>query len=764
MSDVGVFKRVNTQKKKENLLLRIPRKHDIIISALLFLSARASVLELSPFCTAMFGAVYDKKVGYLGMIVSILGLLMRNSGSGADVVKYIIAMIGFWLFSKVKEDYEKNKILASAVCGALVIAGGICTIAYHTIDLYNVLLLLAEGILTAFSYIIFSNAACLFASGRRRNIITQEEIISACLCAGIFISGFSKIPLPFGLSLVSILSMYTIMNLAMFLPLAAAGSAAVALGILCVQDTGGAFSVMGMFGLCALIASMLKSFGKFGVIVGFTAGCGIIILYNSDLPIMPAEVLVCALLVAVTPKKMQTYIQNLFSRTQTNTDSVAIDRLKKFISHRTKAGAETFRRLSRALASSGDKPKSGDICDIFDDTADAVCSLCGMNVHCWRKEYNRTYSDMLEIFNILECKGSVSEDEVSEEFKNRCIHTGEICSAMSHVYELYKQNAMWEGQIDANRALVAQQYNDIADIMEDLSAESENGFNFSVHDEKSIAAELDKLGIETSGVNVLLKNDGESEVFIDAPCMNESDICRVVSQTLGIPMKLDPEDDFMLHFSPQPRYSIKAACLREAKYGCSEYGDSICDFSRDINSRTFILSDGMGSGIEAKNQSSLSCELLKEFISAGYSCRTSIDLLNSTLALKSSNEIFSTVDMLDIDLKSGYATFFKAGAAESLIMRDGVVSTVVCESLPVGLLNISETSVEEIKLERGDIIVMMSDGINGRDALGNSVIAEILYHSTPDPDTIAEKILAGALKESNNMPPDDMSVIVLQVS
>lgn len=763
MSDVGVFKRVNTAKRKDRLFLRIPQKSDIAVSVLLFLSSRASILELSPFCPAMFGAVYDKKIGYLGMALSILGLFLRNSQTEADIVKYIIAMTGFWLYSKVKEDYKSNKILSSAMCGALVIAGGICTIAYHTIDMYNILLLFAEGILTAFSYIIFANASYIFENNKHRSVITQEEIICISLCTGIFISGFSKIPLPLNLSLVSILAMYCVISLSFILPLSAAGSAAVALGMLCVQESGGAFSVMGTFGLCAMIANMLKSFGKAGSVIGFTAGCGLIILYNGDIPLKPLEVIICASMVMLTPKRWYDHIKSLFNRVQTSSDVIGIDRMKKFLSERINNTAENFRRLSVVMLDMNKKSRVGDIYDIFDDTAAMVCSHCGMNVHCWKKEYNSTYNDMLDIFNILECKGSVGADEIPESFKNKCIYPEEIGKNMMHIYELYKQNAMWEAQTDSNRVLVAHQYNDIADIMDGFAHDIENGFNFSVNYEKSIEAELDKIGIKAGEVSVLLRDGDEIEVFLNAQKGNETEIGRVISSVLEMPVKCDEYGNFMLRFSCIPRFTVKSAYLRESKYGCSEYGDSIIEFSKNPLSRTFVLSDGMGSGEDAKKQSEMSCNMLKEFISAGYSCRTSIELLNSTLALKSSKEIFSTVDMIDIDLKTGCASLFKAGSAETIIMRDGRIDTIECDALPVGMLNISEVSVEEIRLEKGDIVVMMSDGIKGHNIYDNSRICDVLYHTAPDPDIIAEKILADALKEADNMPPDDMSVMVLRI-
>jgi len=763
MSDVGVFKRVSKQGKKENVLLRLPEIKDIPVTILLFLAARASILELSPFCAAMFGAVYDKKIGYLGIAVSLLGLLLRNTDQPADIIRYILSLTAFWLYSKLKEDYRKNRILSATVCGISIIAGGICTLSYHTIDFYNVILILAEGILTAFSYIIFANAHYMFSSKVSRKVITQEENICICLCAGIFMSGFSKIPLPFNISIVSILSMYAVMSLSFLLPLATAGSAAVAMGLLCVQDLNGAFSVMGMLGLCSLISNMLKTFGKFGVVIGFTAGCAVILLYNGNIPIQPIEVSIAASLVIITPKVFYQNLENMFNHTQADDNVKNIDRLRNFVRTRINNTSRIFRHLSEVMRNIEKSREPDDICDIFDDTADSVCRKCGMYVHCWKREYNSTYHQMLSLLDVLECKGEISGNEIPEDFTKRCMYPQEVCTAMSHIYELYKQNAMWEEFSDENRELIANQYDDIANIMDRLSKETDEGFNFSKEDENKIEAELDKIGIAANEVNVLYTNDGEYEVFIDTPQASNRDVCRVVSNVLGIGMRTDEQSEYMLHLCPMPRYRVKSACLREAKYGCEEYGDSICEFSRNSYSHTFILSDGMGSGSTAKNQSSLSCELLKEFISAGYSCKTGIEFLNSTLTLKSAKEIFSTIDMLDIDLKGGYAVFYKACAADSIILRDGNIETVTCSSLPIGMLNNSEITIKKIEIERGDIIIMMSDGVSGRNPVDNAAVEDILYNSISEPDIIAEKILANALRNSNNMPEDDMGLIVVKI-
>ena len=80
------------------------------------------------------------------------------------------------------------------------------------------------------------------------------------------------------------------------------------------------------------------------------------------------------------------------------------------------------------------------------------------------------------------------------------------------------------------------------------------------------------------------------------------------------------------------------------------------------------------------------------------------------MLFKSADESLSTMDIASIDLFTGNAELYKAGAAPTVVRRSGRTGKAVSTSMPIGIL--SEVSFDRacVKLGDGDILVMMSDG------------------------------------------------------
>ena len=72
-------------------------------------------------------------------------------------------------------------------------------------------------------------------------------------------------------------------------------------------------------------------------------------------------------------------------------------------------------------------------------------------------------------------------------------------------------------------------------------------------------------------------------------------------------------------------------------------GDSIIQTKLKDGKYLIAISDGMGSGPEAKKSSEVVVSMLKRLLDSGFEQDTSIDLINSEL-LNISNEVFATID------------------------------------------------------------------------------------------------------------------------
>ena len=181
-----------------------------------------------------------------------------------------------------------------------------------------------------------------------------------------------------------------------------------------------------------------------------------------------------------------------------------------------------------------------------------------------------------------------------------------------------------------------------------------------------------------------------------------------------------------------------------------------------------VISDGMGSGPEAGQESKAAVELVEKFAEAGFSNITSINTVNSIMSLKfSEDEKFSTLDMSSLDLYSGEIDFMKVGAAASYIKHGNKVDIIRSKTLPIGVLDKVDIEVINKKVKNGDLIVMMSDGVIDsceRDGYRGDWIKEFLEDCTEtNPKEVLEEIMNLIRKLCNGKPKDDITLIVSKV-
>src|SRR5690606_2616617 len=124
-----------------------------------------------------------------------------------------------------------------------------------------------------------------------------------------------------------------------------------------------------------------------------------------------------------------------------------------------------------------------------------------------------------------------------------------------------------------------------------------------------------------------------------------------------------------------------------------------------------VLSDGMGAGEKAAAESRTVVGLLQRLLEAGFDQQFAVRMVNSVLLLRSPEETFATIDMAIVDLAGRRAEFLKIGAPPTFIKRGDHVISVRGASLPAGILQQVEADVQCRRVQAGDAIVMMTDGL-----------------------------------------------------
>lgn len=210
------------------------------------------------------------------------------------------------------------------------------------------------------------------------------------------------------------------------------------------------------------------------------------------------------------------------------------------------------------------------------------------------------------------------------------------------------------------------------------------------------------------------------------------------------------------------RFFVEVFVAEEARSGQEISGDTVIHFKKG-DKYYVILCDGMGSGKEASEISSLTARLFAEFLKSGIDKKSAVSLINSALSLNADRESFSSADILEIDLAKGIAEFLKIGSAQSFIKRKNEITEVTSSALPVGILDNIEVFPQSFSVAENDVILMVSDGISEAmtGVIKNEWINRILLSDTPCKD-LAGKLLENAKLRS--VYSDDMTSVIIKIS
>lgn len=172
-----------------------------------------------------------------------------------------------------------------------------------------------------------------------------------------------------------------------------------------------------------------------------------------------------------------------------------------------------------------------------------------------------------------------------------------------------------------------------------------------------------------------------------------------------------------------------------------------------------VLSDGMGKGRTAAEESSMTAGSIADLIEAGFSPETAIKMMNSIISQR--KDRFPTVDLCLLE-KKGIARIYKMGAASTVIKRGGKAYAVHMSALPLGISSGITIEYSGIRLKAGDQLMIMSDGITCADRGDiemNWIRQAALEIKSKDPQTVADLMISKATQKYGIHEKDDMTII-----
>lgn len=703
-------------------------------------------------------------IGYLSLFN--INLAVRYISS---IVIYLI-----FLFSVASGDEDVPPVLAICAAGVAVVISRIGEMIWVGFSLGGVIQLLCDVGMTIVGALIFERTrGVLRGGGKKLFSMNKEEKIYGIFLVVILFIGVKSFYISQFISAANVAGLWIVAVFAMCGGVADATVCAVTVGLLAGMGEN-ILLVISLFAICGLAGGVAKKYGKTAVCITISIVSAVLAIYCSEKGVLILgymDIPLSVLAIILTPDAVMRNIGRIFGvKRKTSADTGYRD----FTKMRLNSAADSFITLARTFLDISDEPDKIDMEDIsimFDGVADRVCRKCSRMSECWVTDFDSTYQAMLKMLNSMEEKGEMTESCAEDFFGRRCLRIRSFVREINRLYEIYKINCVWKSKLCENRRLAGQQLGSMAQILDNI-AEEICDEKLDVGTEEEIIARLEEKDIIVVSADVTVNMVGRYSAFLEVIAPADAEVCqrsveKVLRSVLGMQMVMvgatGTPGGVLMRFTQPEGYIIEsaAACVGKS----ARCGDNCA--LRYLSNGKFAaaLSDGMGTGARASRDSGATVKLLGDFLEAGFDKSLAVRLINSIMVMKSVGEAFSTIDMCVIDLFSGETEFVKNGAEPSYIRRGREVETIRAASLPVGVMQEVEIETFAHNVTDGDIIVMLSDGIQtkkGREDWIKTIIAEA--EDNMPPQELADRIIEMAKTLGGGEPQDDMTAIVLKVS
>lgn len=420
--------------------------------------------------------------------------------------------------------------------------------------------------------------------------------------------------------------------------------------------------------------------------------------------------------------------------------------------------SEMFSRLSEKSR----YPSYSDVDMIVEKSFSQVCTGCALSEMCFARK--KTDMDNLKqtLFAVLGTRQAQSEDFGSN-MCEKCIRLERHIDIVNSCYK----DISCKKAADNRPALLGAQYAGMARLMGDAENKSGSDTKRDEIFEKKLADALKDADIPFSYITVHSEREKKTKVHgicIDRIPYGANELKKYLYAKLNVRITepsfdISKENDYVMSFSRASLLRFEYAKISKSINDDTVNGDTVSFFHGKDSFFRALICDGMGSGKEAAVSSRLASLFMEKMLETETDKGIILELLGNAL-MSRSEESFSTVDLLEADMLTGKSIFVKAGAAPSYVIRTGKLYKIFSATPPVGIISGFTSEITRFNIEKGDVIVMVSDGAvpNNED---NTFIAHLIkIDVTADVSAIAKEISEKCSELSDRS--DDISICVIK--
>lgn len=807
------IKEINNKRDIKNIIKSAIKGQSILLYIFSFMLSCVDGIGLnySIFAMAIFAATISNgiPVGVL-YVLTMIGTLIKFQTGG--LLSYIftsailIALILIFKPKKLILMYENEKTKLGKYVFLAVFLGQTIKLVFQEFLVYDLLVSITSAMTAYIFYKIFSKSIIVVNEITNKKVFSIEEIIGATLLVSIAATCFGEAKF-IGLHIGNIISILLVLILGWKNGILIGTTSGVTVGVVLGIITESNPILIAVFAISGMLAGILSKFGKLGVIIGFIGGNLLLTyVYNGQLVelICFKEVLVASLALILVPNKIEINISDLFGKDELlpqgatyrlGESKETIDKLNN-VSDVIKQISDTYKEVASTTL---------DQKDILENNKEIFIEELQDNIR--QIPNNILYEDLIDedesiVCDIFEClleKDRIKREDLLEIFKNHNNYIvgfdnyetslkiekdiRQVVEIINESFKASKLNFVMAAKIGENSKNISMQLDGVSKAIDTIANDMEEEKEQFTDKKNEILLICRQRQIDILDINIQQEKTGRYIIKVFLNTCNDKNLIecptkkieQILSDALNekivikkekCGIKQEQKICYQTYIS-KDIYSMQIGIAKTNKEGENVSGDSSLQISLEDGKYLMAISDGMGSGPNARKSSQIAIKMLGRLLSNGFDKETSIELINNTISANIKDETYATLDIMVLDLYAGNIEYIKNGACPTFIKNNKNVDIIKNIALPAGILNDIDLVVYDRDVDDNDIIVMCSDGIieSNSEYKNKELWVKNLLEQMET--TSAQKIADILLKESidNNFgkPKDDMTVIVTKI-
>ena len=808
--------KVNKKEEVKEIFKKLFTKQNIILYIITFMVSMVNIssdnvmFSITPFGIAIIAAALSSNmpVGIM-YVISLISTFIKFGPN--SLLTYILTTLVFFVTilikrPKIQDEVNEQKRLGMHLFISTLIVQ-VVPMFFRSFILYELLTGVMLSISTYIFYKIFSNSITVIREVGIKKVFSIEEVIGTSLLLTIAFMALGDTAV-FGYSVKNILSILLVLILGWKNGILVGATSGITIGVV-LGIIGNSEPIMiASYAISGMIAGIFNKFGKIGVILGFIIG-NVLLTYvangNTVPVILIQEILIASLGLLAIPKGVQINIEDLVSKTKMlpETTGKTLEENKETVYKLTSMSqtisdmAKSYQEAAATIVSE-EELKEQELSNekIFID--ELRINLEGLEENIL---YDDIYNDkdiLKDIFEYLLKEEIMVERELVKIFanhnnyivgfeeKNKKVEeeVSKITKVINYSYRISKMNFIWKKKMDESKKNVSNQLEGVSEAISNLANEiSKNPDEFE-DKKQEILTLLEQKEIKIKDISIKKQKSGRFIVDIYTDTCDNLDGTSCDIKKIGKILNKVFNDKFIIQdqqcglrenkqkckftYIMQDKLNIQIGVAKTTKADSPVSGDSNLQTKLDDGKYLLALSDGMGSGPEARKSSKIAIKMLERLLEAGFDKDISIKLINSTLIANLEDDMYATLDIAILDLFKGNLEFIKNGACPTFVKRNKEIQILKSLSLPTGIVENADLTVYDYDLQPGDILVMCTDGIieSNTEYVNKELWVKYLLEDiqTNDAQQIADLILSEAIDKNYGKQKDDMTVRVAKVS